>query len=218
MKEKWSHARSAATEGDLSTVDDQIFICHYNTLKTIQRDTAAKPEDLPSGEQVGYWYWGSTGAGKTFAAINEFPGAYRKIANNKWWCGYNGEDNVIIDDLDKAHAFMGYHLKIWGDRYAFNSEIKGRSAFIRPKSIVVTSNYHPRDIWEDQPTLGPILRRFKVVHFQSLMDNIPRDERDEERLPYAENFAPEVPPRPVLRRSSTIVLPESPLFNVSWTL
>jgi len=139
-----------------------------------------RPDDLPSEDQIGYWYWGETGSGKTYAAIHEFPDAYRKIANNKWWDGYQNEDFVIIDDLDKAHNYMGYHLKIWGDRYAFAVETKGGYRYIRPKKIVVTSNYPPEHIWEDSTTLGPIRRRFKVVHFRSLQDPI-LPAQDEER-------------------------------------
>lgn len=66
---------------------------------------------------------------------------------------------------------MGYHLKIWGDRYAFIAETKGSSRYIRPQRIIVTSNYHPKDIWTDDTTLGPILRRFKCVRFMTLAES-----------------------------------------------
>jgi hypothetical protein len=34
-----------------------------------------------------------------------------------------------------------------------------------PDVFIVTSNWHPREIWGDEKTLLPILRRFKVTHF-----------------------------------------------------
>lgn len=153
-----------------------------------------KPDDIPSGQQVAFWYYGATGAGKTHAALMEYPGAYRKIANNKWWDGYQMEDAVIMDDLDKKHDYMGYHLKIWGDRYAFVAETKGSSRYIRPKTIIVTSNYHPRDIWTDDTTLNPILRRFKVVRFMTLMDSIAPNHADDEVRQHWSLVRPETPP------------------------
>lgn len=88
---------------------------------------------------------------------------------------------------------MGYHLKIWADRYAFNAEIKGSSRFIRPKVICVTSNYHPKEIWDDESTLGPILRRFKIVQFRAMRDAVFDDPDVEVRGAYVPGFvAPNV--------------------------
>jgi hypothetical protein len=159
-----------ASEGKFDDIDAQIYICHYNSIKRIHRDVQKKPDDLvlEPGEHIGIWYYGESGTGKTHTAINDYPDNYRKIANNKWWDGYNGEDNVLMDDLDKAHAYMGYHLKIWADRYAFIAEVKGGSSYIRPKRIIVTSNYKPEDIWTDVTTLGPINRRFKFIHLSEV--------------------------------------------------
>lgn len=43
---------------------------------------------------------------------------------------------------------------------------------IRPKHVIVTSNYHPEDIWsDDQITLSCILRRFTVIE-KVIDDNI----------------------------------------------
>lgn len=79
---------------------------------------------------------------------------------------YQGQDTVILDDFDKCHECLGYHLKIWADCYAFGAEVKGTTIFARPKIFIVTSNYHPSDIWGSNPkTLEPLLERFHVIHF-----------------------------------------------------
>lgn len=150
---------------------------------------------MQGNDQIGFWYYGKTGVGKTRSANLDFPDAYRKISNNKWWDGYQDQEYVIIDDLDKSHGYMGYHLKIWGDRYAFIAESKGSSRYIRPKIICVTSNWKPQDIWDDESTLAPILRRFKVVHFKSIVDAVVGDPTVEERIPeFIDNIAVVPPP------------------------
>lgn len=85
--------------------------------------------------------------------------------NNKWWDNYSGEKVVIIEDVGKTHEWMGDYLKIWADRYPFRAEVKQASLMIRPEVIIVTSNYHPKDLWGDESVLGPLLRRFEIVQF-----------------------------------------------------
>ena len=50
------------------------------------------------------------------------------------------QDNVIIDDLDVNHAYMGYHLKIWTDKFSFLAEVKNSTVVARPKSVMYLSN------------------------------------------------------------------------------
>ncbi len=62
------------------------------------------------------------------------------------------------------------HLKVWGDHYPFTAEGKGYTLDkIRPKRIIVTSNYRISDIYEDPKDHEPIQRRFKEIeHRQPL--------------------------------------------------
>lgn len=85
--------------------------------------------------------------------------------NNKWWEGYDGQDVVLIEDVGQTHLWMGDFLKIWADRYGFRAEIKNDSCVLRPKKIIVTSNYHPDELWPDKNVADPILRRFKLRLF-----------------------------------------------------
>lgn len=55
-------------------------------------------------------------------------------------------------------------MKRWADHYKFTAEVKGGATNLRPKRIVVTSNYHPRDIFEDPLVLAAIERRFDIIH------------------------------------------------------
>ena len=129
------------------------------------------PLEWPEGSPPNVWYWGPAGTGKSFRARKEFPLAFDKPCN-KWWDGYNFIAPVIIEDFDKRHECLIHFLKRWADRYPFTGEVKGGTSYsIRPPSIVVTSNYHPRDIWTHDTDLSPIERRFKIVHVPVLVQD-----------------------------------------------
>lgn len=194
-REEWDKIKELAMEDKLDDIDSEIYIKYYQTLKKIAKDSQNLPQGL--GEPCGVWYYGDTGTGKSHAARVDFPEAYLKLPN-KWWDGYCGQEYVIIDDFDKKHEMLGYHLKIWSDQYAFPCETKGGYGNIRPKKIVVTSNYHPKDIWSDFQTLGPLMRRFRITRFGNLSVQNPvvQDEEVREAYVAVSGF---VPP-PVIRR------------------
>lgn len=89
---------------------------------------------------------------------------------------------VLLEDVGQTHVYLGDHLKIWADRYGFRSEQKFGSVVLRPKKIVVTSNYHPSELWTDKSVLDPILRRFKLIHYpESYKDRIAREANEVRR-------------------------------------
>lgn len=164
-KRRYEEAWATARNGDLEDIDADIRVRHYNTLKKIRMDAIIERplEDTVMEHQ---WYCGDTGTGKSRKAREENPDAYLKMCN-KWWDGYKDHDTVIIEDFDTKHSVLVHHLKIWADRYPFPAEVKGGCFKIRPKKIIVTSNYHPEDIWKDDSDLQPILRRFSVTRFHA---------------------------------------------------
>lgn len=162
------------------------------------------PDNLEA--PCGLWYFGKSGTGKSHSFRRDYPDFYDKMAN-KWWDGYQNQPYVLIDDFDKKHEVLGYHLKRWADKYPFTAEIKGSARSIRPKLICVTSNWHPRDIFHESEVLEPILRRFKVVHFKRLGD-LETFEHDEceERAAYVPFFKPK-PSIPLPKSAMDLDLP-----------
>lgn len=112
------------------------------------------------------WYHGEPGTGKSFKARSENPNAYIK-STTRWWDGYQGEEVVIIEDFSPFEISLTRDLKIWADIYDFPAEVKGSTlGRIRPKHIIVTSNYSIAEIWSgDSKDREPLERRFTQVRF-----------------------------------------------------
>lgn len=164
-KRRYEETWNAAREGDFDAIDYEHRIRYYGTLKRIAADALLEQEleNLDHLEKM-EWYYGESGTGKSLKARTDHPNAYLKMCN-KWWDGYDNQDVVIIEDFDKAHSVLCHHMKIWADIYPFLAEKKGTALKIRPKKIIVTSNYHPNEIWTSGSDLAPILRRFRVTEF-----------------------------------------------------
>jgi hypothetical protein len=175
-----------AKKGKFDDIDADIFVRNYSAIKGIARDYQEKPATLPPVDEVkiGYWYVGEAGCGKSFDAYAACPNAYIKNSHNKWWCGYQDEEDVIVDDFDIRDAALVQQVKWWGDRFPFNCENKGGGFFLRPKRVIITSNYHPEDIWQKDADLKPILRRYHIVRYTSDVAPIVGYKVDEKRIPY----------------------------------
>lgn len=109
------------------------------------------------------WIFGPSGCGKS-KWIRENTDVFYNKGMNKWWDGYAGEETVVLDDMDPKHGeYLGYFLKIWADHYVFNGEVKGGMLKIRPKWIIVTSQYSIDQVFPDEETRTAIHRRFKKM-------------------------------------------------------
>lgn len=74
----------------------------------------------------------------------------------------------MIEDLDKKHHVLDYHLKLWADRYHCPGETKGGMVPLTHEKLIVTSQYHPNELFEAEETRAAINRRFQIHHFASL--------------------------------------------------
>lgn len=161
-KRVYEEAFKLAQEGRLEEIQEPLRTRFYNTYKRIRADYQVAPPAVEVLENQ--WYWGDSGTGKSRKAREENPGAYLKNAN-KWWDGYVDQETVIIEEWSPDHHVLASHLKQWADHHPFPAETKGSMICIRPKKIIITSNYSPDQCFEKVEDLEPIKRRFQVTHF-----------------------------------------------------
>lgn len=162
----WAVIWEAAQRGNLEEIPEDVRFHHYRTIRTICADYS-KPVGVVKTIHV---YWGDPGTGKSKRAWEQAGmDAYPKDPRTKWWCGYRGHENVVIDefrgDIDICHMLR------WMDRYPVLVEIKGSSVPLKAKQIWITSNLAPKDWYPnvDPVTLQALLRRIKVTHFANLV-------------------------------------------------
>lgn len=162
--ERWDAIRANAVSGNFDAIESKVFVCQYNQIQAIHRN--AVPMLEPLSELLNGWFTGVSGSGKSSTARSHSNGDFYNKDISKWWDGYTGQAVVIIDDVMPENAKeLGRSLKIWADHYPFCAEFKGSQRYIRPKAIIVTSQYVLNEVFSDRDTRVALHRRFETVHF-----------------------------------------------------
>lgn len=173
-KKRWEAAKRAAIDGNWDDIPADIYIRYIGNLKKIHAENQAIPTSIETLDF--HWFYGPTGTGKSVTARRDNPNYYLK-GINKWWDGYTGQDCVIIEEwspMDQgAERAMGHYLKQWCDHHPFMAETKGGMKMIRPKKIIITSNYSMEECFLDKNNLDPLKRRFKIHHFNNFPNLAP---------------------------------------------
>lgn len=161
-KTKWEKAYEDAKLGKMDDIPKDMLVRYYHAFKRIRQDNPGDPADLE--DTCGIWYYGPTGIGKSTRARKDWPNFYDKPLN-KWWDGYLGQPNILLDDVDQKHGeWLGHLLKRWTDKFPFSAEMKGTTIYIRPKKIIVTSQYRLEEVFcSDMLEQEALQRRFTVI-------------------------------------------------------
>lgn len=157
----WELVRSNAQAGRLDDIPADIYVRYFNQLNNIQSHFS-QPLPLVRTATV---FWGPTGTGKSRRAWDEATfSAYSKDPRTKFWCGYRGQENVVIDEFRGGIDIA--HLLRWLDRYPVRVEVKGSTKPLMATSFWITSNIHP-DGWYpmlDRETYAALERRLNIIH------------------------------------------------------
>jgi len=174
QQQLWADTLEHARRGERDLIHPRIQFLHYQNID-YHRAAALQSQRFEPVLTKHLWCWGKTGTGKSKWVRDTYDpeqeGKFFLKGSGKWWDGYANQEVVLIEDWGLSHVkeIGADLLKIWADVYPFQAEIKGR-AFqrIRPRLIIVNSNYKPEDLWTDDRELQPLLRRFELREFVKL--------------------------------------------------
>jgi len=121
-----------------------------------------------------YFFSGPSNTGKTTLAkkyLMDKYGEYYMLPKNGWWNGYSGQKGVLVDEIRDYHVLRnaGTYLE-WCDVAPFEANVKFSSRFVRPETIIFTSNQTMAEVFghtEYPNALSRITeKRFTVVHMK----------------------------------------------------
>jgi len=90
------------------------------------------------------WLYGKSGSGKSRLARQwtNPNDLYVKSSGSKWWCGYEQQSDIILDDFRPEWMAFSDLLTLL-DRYECRVEVKGGSRQILARKIIITSHKAP---------------------------------------------------------------------------
>jgi len=117
--------------------------------------------------------YGSSGTGKSSCArsIRRYPiGRIHDYSfgtgspGTCWFDGYVGQDVLLLDEFSGKKEDMPYRVFLrLTDRYSFRVQTKGSTVVICPLVIIITSNLHPVQWYQEETDREPLMRRIKQL-------------------------------------------------------
>lgn len=165
-KPDYQRVKDLVKVGDLDHPDipPDMYLRMYGTFRKIAMDHMVA-EGIEKEVVV---YHGPTQVGKSYRAWFEAgQDAYPKTPTTKFWDGYRGQANVVIDEFYGQIDIS--HMLRWLDRHPCLVESKGSGTPLKAKKIWLTSNHHPKDWYPSASEfqLEALLRRLKITMMDS---------------------------------------------------
>lgn len=144
------------------------IVVHGRGLRTLQA-LLTPPRDVDRPPRI-YWFYGSTGTGKTRSAhelgLAYGPGAIHTCPDPdlKWFDGYENQPIGLFDDFRGDGVSFGFLLRVT-DRFPIDVPIKGGFVPYNPAVIIFTAPSTPRDMFyqHKREDIGQLERRITGV-------------------------------------------------------
>jgi len=151
--DEFDEAAALVIAGKTNEVKKSILIKYPSGLASLKKIFYKPMEDLtiPRGSKCAIIIHGPPGTNKDYVANRLYPGKtiYLK-AHNGNFDYYSNEDIMIMRDVtsNEMNTWMYQYMLDWADRYAFPAKMLFVGCpVIRPKMLVITSNYSLEDMY-----------------------------------------------------------------------
>lgn len=153
---------------EFARVEPWFYVRFHKGLQALQAVNYGPRGALPTV----LWFYGPTGTGKTRAAIAINPeDTYVHSCASKWFDHYKQQEICVFDDV-RADTFKFTEWLRLLDRYPHLVEFKGGMIHFNSPVIVITSCYHPKDLFTSErvmENIDQLLRRItEIRHFDCL--------------------------------------------------
>lgn len=131
-------------EGEMNVaIWDELPLQYLKYYRSIPHLRDLKMPKRSEKTQV-YLIYGPPGLGKTTWVREQLdPNNYWKSPNNNWWDGYDGQEDVVMDDY-KSWLPWSELLQVM-DGNPLLVQIKGDMVQFRAKRLFITTNFSPRE-------------------------------------------------------------------------
>lgn len=141
------------------TLVEENLITNCQALRYAEglRKYTLKPYE---GERNVHFFYGDSGTGKTKQAYKLYPDIVScRLERDGKLTGYNGEESVLIDDLEDLSITQFKELLRLTDRYKWNARVLGDTIPWRAKNVVLTCDRKIEDICPPRQNPQQIIRR-----------------------------------------------------------
>nr|UBJ26219.1 replication-associated protein [Red panda circovirus 6] len=183
LKEVCAQVAAGTKLTEIMESDPATYVRNYRGLRELENHFTPSR----SWKTEVHILWGPTGTGKTRYVHDNEKDLYTK-ADPKWWCGYSGNEAVLIDDVVwptpgvadfKLDEMTRRDVLQLFDRYAYQVPIKGGNVKFLAKRLYLTSNFDPAPFLDKCPEV-----KRRVTSIKHLTDTLFQSSKDGQVILY----------------------------------